>query len=757
MEKNNNSLLYAILGGVVTCFICLGLVFMFSSSGTKNLKGNEEINLGMEAPGVDGSGGGTSARCYVPSEGCTQVTVSGSTCNSSNGEYSSRSNCIRAITCNSTTQFKNTSGTKVKCDTCDSGQKLKSYGCQGSKSDCCESSATPTPTPDGGWTCINGHHNHAEDIYCTECGVSKNATPTPTPKPCSSTNCGACGTSSTCATQGCYWNNNTCSQPTPAPTPTCEKQCENAGSQYNYCMTQCTGKPFPTATPTPSPTPLPKCPAGQGADSSASSGCSNCAAGYYSPADDGVCHACEKGQISNAGAAKCSDPTAPCCVKNSTGSYTQYEETTACQQAVKGGATVTPGKCPMPTKCAISISTVSVKTSEHDDKNENSYYTVVVNITGQDCKGQTATFSARNGKVSTSSYTISSDVKGTLTTSFVVRPYQCGSSYATATLSNGSSATSRTVTIQTDWKSSKDCYHGTPEYTSFSSADAAGADEYWSNSGTCSDGTSGWTVRWTRGGCGGSSGSKTTPTPKPGETPKVPYCYIDDNGEYQWTSEPGSSWKKVEGITSEFFCAKDETPACYLDTSNNYVWGLYAKTNGYTLITAINYESDCHKPDSTKEYACYKIDIDGNTNYIWGTEAPNGYTKVTGVTDPLKCGDTENPACYLHDNKFVWGSYGKLTGYIKLEDITKKEDCNLPENDACYVDSNGNYVWGKYANTSGYTIIPSVTELSQCNNEIPTPSTGISTSKLVYIFMAILMAFGIGFIYYSSVMKKNNQ
>ena len=48
MEKNKSSLLNAILGGAVACFFCMGLVFMYTSNGTKNLKGNEELSNQQE-------------------------------------------------------------------------------------------------------------------------------------------------------------------------------------------------------------------------------------------------------------------------------------------------------------------------------------------------------------------------------------------------------------------------------------------------------------------------------------------------------------------------------------------------------------------------------------------------------------------------------------------------------------------------------------------------------------------------------------
>ena len=178
--------------------------------------------------------------------------------------------------------------------------------------------------------------------------------------------------------------------------------------------------------------------------------------------------------------------------------------------------------------------------------------------------------------------------------------------------------------------------------------------------------------------------------------------------------------------------------------------GKYAKTTGYTLITSITDSNLCKTP--TPDEACYK---NGNS-YAWTSTPPEGYSKVEGVTKPEDCAPEEPPACYLHGSEFVWGKYDRITGYIKLEDIESESECKRPEEDACYVDKDGNYVWGSYGSDSKYTLVPSVTEMSQCKSDVPVPSTGISISKLVYIFMAILMACGVGFIYYSSVVRKNN-
>ena len=65
-------------------------------------------------------------------------------------------------------------------------------------------------------------------------------------------------------------------------------------------------------------------------------------------------------------------------------------------------------------------------------------------------------------------------------------------------------------------------------------------------------------------------------------------------------------------------------------------------------------------------------------------------------------------------------------------------------------------LWGKYGNDPDYKLVPSVTDIAQCKNDPYVPKTDTNVSKLVYIFMAILMACGIGFIYYSTSIKKHD-
>lgn len=490
-----------------------------------------------------------------------------------------------------------------------------------------------------------------------------------------------------------------------------------------------------------------KCGAGQGKDPSATTGCSDCARGYYSIAGDDVCHKCNNGKTSAPGSTSCEiNYTAPCCIRNSSNSYTQLEDATQCSYAAKAGADVSSGACPTSETCKVSISTVSVKTSVAGDgvTDSNSYYTVVVNLNGANCAGQTVTYTATNAKeggINPTSYTVQSNFSGTKTLSFTVRPENpCIKSQATATLTNGDKSTSREVTIQRDWSSAPACEKN-PSYTSFSSADRAGADEYYSDYGTCADGTTtGWTKKWTRGRCGSGKGSTTSPK-----------CYSDDNDGYHWTTSPEPTWKVVSGISNETFCGETENEACYVNPNGEYQWGQYAKTEGYTLVTSINERTIC----LTQEGKCYK---NANNKYVWSETKPNACIQVNtcwvpqeeaAVEQTGECTFTTQEACETEK------------GYTEVTDATTPKDC-APQNEACYIrESDGIYKWGDYANVTGYyplqyeddTPVPE----EMCSNEVPdVPKTSMDVTKIVYICMAVLMAAGVGFIYYSTVMKKQN-
>ena len=241
-------------------------------------------------------------------------------------------------------------------------------------------------------------------------------------------------------------------------------------------------------------------------------------------------------------------------------------------------------------------------------------------------------------------------------------------------------------------------------------------------------------------GCGGGGGSSA-----------VPHCYVNGD-DYKWEYTAPSGYTLVENVTKEENCRKEEEPACYKDSSGEYHWGKYATTDGYEVVPSIKNENACKKPSETEEtYACYKKDND----YTWASSQPEGYELVPDKNTPESCAPAEEPACYLYNGEFTWGPYKNRNGYILLENITSEDKCKSTSN-ACYKDKNGNYVWGDYENNNDYEIVPGITSLEDCAPETPVPITDINVSKLVYAFMTILMAFGIGFIYYASVLKKNN-
>ena len=440
--------------------------------------------------------------------------------------------------------------------------------------------------------------------------------------------------------------------------------------------------------------------------------------------------------------------------------------------------------------CSVSISTTAKTVSPNTNEcpSDNRYpdsWTVHVEVSGAGCNGATLTMSGDGAEKSggSESHTVSNG-QGF---NFIYHATTCcKTAKVTATVTkDNKKLDGKSVTVATSkgwYKASSDVCRPTSEYEanphSFAEADDQEKDVYYIalNNTKCSGQRE---VDIYRRGCGGGS----TPTaacyqdasgkyhwtayPQSSwtktnldyanckdEEVKIPYCYVDDDNNYYWTTDPATNWKKIAGITKESDCKEIEDDACYIDTNGNYTWGKHAKDSGYTLVTSIKDADSCKAPVATE--ACYKNNQD---DYIWTTTAPDGYTKVDNVKTPAECAPVEAPACYLYGNNFVWGKYKNVTGYIIIENITDEASCNLPGNDACYVDTSGNYVWGKYENDPKYTLVPSITEMSQCiggGGDVPVPPTGISASRLVYVFMVILMAFGIGFIYYSSAVKRNS-
>ena len=162
----------------------------------------------------------------------------------------------------------------------------------------------------------------------------------------------------------------------------------------------------------------------------------------------------------------------------------------------------------------------------------------------------------------------------------------------------------------------------------------------------------------------------------------------------------------------------------------------------------ITSQQNCKKSDS---YGCY---IDGNNSYYWGIKASESDTLVEGVTDPSECGLPEAPACYLYQhNEYKWGKFAHVNGYVLVESISSESACT-EETPACYQDiETGSYVWGRLSKNPDYVLADGVSQ-NNCNNDAEVPKTAADVQTIIYVGIAILVVFGLGFMYYSFNNKK---
>ena len=145
-----------------------------------------------------------------------------------------------------------------------------------------------------------------------------------------------------------------------------------------------------------------------------------------------------------------------------------------------------------------------------------------------------------------------------------------------------------------------------------------------------------------------------------------PYGCYTNGTDYKWVNNAPSGYTKVDNILSENMCKKEDE-ACYIDSAGEYKWGKYKNNPGYTLITSIVDSSKCRKMQNP---ACY---TDGNI-YLWDNSLPgSNFYIVDGIDDPTKCHPYEKPACYLYNDKYVWGQYASKSGYILVGGIEEKE------------------------------------------------------------------------------------
>ena len=396
----------------------------------------------------------------------------------------------------------------------------------------------------------------------------------------------------------------------------------------------------------------------------------------------------------------------------------------------------------------------------------NSYYIVHVSFMGSGCsKDKLVVITANEGDiVSPSGGSSISGASGQY--SYHVYPQSCKKSTPTAkiiyevsekVIKTVDTKTGSSVTVLGDWQKSTGCF--TPcgdsrctngeEYNSALQADldnSATGPYYgnWNATDKC------YNTKWTRNGCGGGrqtysfccvanngSGqswltnqtSKTCPegytidnTKNVNTCLKTFACYKDSDNATHWTSEPEPSWVVVDKPEQE---CKDEE-ACFEDPTGARFWGKHYDqiANGYKIITSIKDEASCLSPEG----ACY-INNNDLSDYRWSSTPIDGYTKADGINDPYSC---QPEACYIdkEKNELVFGKYKNDENYIPIYKTI--------EIDGAFVDV-------------------LITDKTECTTEVPVPPTALDVSKLVYVFMAILMACGIGFIYYSTVAKKEQQ
>ena len=259
-------------------------------------------------------------------------------------------------------------------------------------------------------------------------------------------------------------------------TGTCTDKNGNLGTWGALCECLTTSTPTPTAACDPDTVDsvTNECTALHRTFNNSTCACGNCITGYI----------LEYGQCVLAPASSpCDGDTVDSVTNECTALHKKFNYGTCDCGDCMDGYVLQNGSCVPSSDCDINVSTSSVNVSVDSDGVDNSYYTVSVSYTGS-CKGQTITYSATNAKrLSSTTYLITTSTAG-ITTFNVYPSDPCVTSVATAKLANGKSKSTSAVSTKTDWVSSPDCVEN-PTYKSFTEADRAGSNVYYSDPGTC--------------------------------------------------------------------------------------------------------------------------------------------------------------------------------------------------------------------------------------------------------------------------------
>ena len=645
--------------------------------------------------------------CYNFSNNeCSEVTVNGTMC------YNSESNYDSLEVCQSNIQGQDEPTTCLvnNCATCATGSTTTCAVCKygyylSNESSCKEVSST---------CCISGNTVTNNIDACKSAAYQNPSTFSPGSCPtCSVNNCTTCaaGSTTTCAVceYGYYLSEGICKSISSITAPCCIDG--STVRDTSTCQQVASNSPLSFAAGACSTT-TPTCTV---------ENCTRCENGNATK-----CQKCNNGYSLSNGT--CVATTGPCCVTNSSGLGVTHEDDSACLQASLRGSNVLDGTCPtnsiysctVPncsacgynspsvcsscstgyklsegtciaietgTTCSIkSVSTNSKSTSvSSNDNDENSYYIVNVELSGDACIGKTLKYEAENGNAVPTSSTVISDS----TSRYMFKVYPSAAScseksYAIVQLLDGSNVIDRgqttDVVIIYDWSPESSNYcEDNPQYTSFLEADRVGASFYFSDyDATCTNlhgGKGGYTRKWVRGCNSGSALAEPE------------YCFAKyGNGtanSYCYGTQSHCSGYSIKVDNNP--C--NETPACYQNVSTNvYEFGMFSnQTNYYKYIGAT-----C--PTSVVENkACYlKRGNESNNDYCFNTASictSQGFTETVYGRVEADCG--ENPQCYrkVVGSEYIY-SYGLYSGQSDYEPFG--DTCPKP---ACYKDSSNHYYW----------------------------------------------------------------
>ena len=323
----NKNVLIAVIGGIVACLVCAGIIFLYPKS-ENNLKGNqtqagyeEEIILGDDCSSCMSQCQGTESYCAgICADDCSSPSTPTPTATAT-ATATATTTPRPSITCTNPTY----TGSSLTIATCTNGTisnatqtNVGSYtvtctGTGGTDAKSCsilaKGAATPTPTatatatPAGPSSCRAGTYWNASSRICTACPSGQYQDKS------GQTSCITCkageyqDTPGQTACKKCYgtvsYDHKTCTPTaTTTPTPTssggnndtaywdCYGRCLESSYDIDGCKSKCESQYGAPSTQTPKATSSPtstsvNCAAGQYYDGSACRSCSGNTNGYY--------------------------------------------------------------------------------------------------------------------------------------------------------------------------------------------------------------------------------------------------------------------------------------------------------------------------------------------------------------------------------------------------------------------------------------------------------------------------------------------